>query len=497
MKRNALIRCAAWLLTLCAVMPMAMSCGDDSGKNPSSTTAGKKETETIDENDPYADRLKVSDDLGEYDFNKSEYRIVTTNNENMYWVEQETADVVDTAIYQRNRAVEERFNCVISVVQSASSADPIGYINRHVTTGDNAFELASVGVVLLGGLVPSNLFLNWYEIPNINFDKPWWSTSNTELLTHNDVCLVALGDLALNAMSASYCVYYNKRLGSDYDFPDLFEIVDNGEWTIDKITELSKDIYVDLNMDGVVDKDSDLFGYYSDSQSNMNAYLWAFDNPIFKKVGDELELVYKTEKLTSIVSKLVDTFSVYRGIQQRGIGGAEQIPMPPVLFEESRAVFINGLISQALTDFRAMDDDYSILPYPKWDEAQDEYYTMVDGLHDAMAIPVTIEDPEFVGTITEALCAESYKIVFPQYYDVALKVKGTRDPESIEMLDRIVQSRVFDFGYVFDNWKGFSFLLESQVQRKNKNIESTYKRNERSAMKWYNSILEAFENYEG
>ena len=110
MKRNTLIRSAAWLLALCAVMPMAVACGDNTEKKPETTTASKTESGTIDENDPYADRLKVSDDLGEYDFNKSEYRIVTTNNEEMYWVEQETADVVDTAIYQRNRAVEERFN---------------------------------------------------------------------------------------------------------------------------------------------------------------------------------------------------------------------------------------------------------------------------------------------------------------------------------------------------------------------------------------------------
>ncbi|MBO5649360.1 MAG: hypothetical protein J6S76_05550, partial [Clostridia bacterium] len=83
------------------------------------------------------------------------------------------------------------------------------------------------------------------------------------------------------------------------------------------------------------------------------------------------------------------------------------------------------------------------------------------------------------------------------YYDVALKVKGTRDEESIKMLDRIVQSRVFDFGFVFDGWKGYGFILQHQVVRNNKNIESVVTRYERSASKWYDSILEAFENYEG
>ena len=159
-------------------------------------------------------------------------------------------------------------------------------------------------------------------------------------------------------------------------------------------------------------------------------------------------------------------------------------------------MFINAPINAAL-ELRVMEDDYSILPMPKWDEAQEEYITMADGNHNALAIPVTVQNLEAVGTITEALSAESYKIVFPAYYDVALKVKGTRDPESIKMLDRIVESSAFDFGYIYDGWKGFAVMLYSQLTSNSKNIESAYERYERSSLRWYNSLLEVFENYEG
>ncbi|MBO5648953.1 MAG: hypothetical protein J6S76_03465, partial [Clostridia bacterium] len=222
MKRNALIRCAAWLLTLCAVMPMAVACGDDTEKQPETTTAEKKETETIDENDPYADRLKVSDDRGEYDFGEYEYRIVCTDGKELYVQDEDSADTVDSAIYRRNRAVEDRFNCKITVVKDASMGDdPVAYVSKVVSVGDNAFDLASAHVIGMGGLVPNMYFLNWYDIPNVNFDKPWWSDSNKDLLTHNDVCYVAIGDLALTAMYQAYCMFYNKRIGADYDMPDM------------------------------------------------------------------------------------------------------------------------------------------------------------------------------------------------------------------------------------------------------------------------------------
>ena len=503
MDKKTLLRCAAWLLAVCAVMPMAMSCGDDSEKKPTGTTASKKETETIDENDPYADRLAISDDLGEYDFNKYEYRIVYTDRvDNMYdvsmryVVDGESADIVETALYQRNRAIEERFNCRIRLVEGCDpfSMEPFDFINRQVTSGDDMFDLAATQVIYTGMLVPEQLFLNWYDIPNINFDKPWWSDSNKELLTYNDVCFAAIGDVSLNAMAATYCVFYNKRLGADYDMPDMFEIVNDGAWTIDKITELSKDIYVDMNMDGKVDLQSDLFGYVSDSGSNLNAYLWSFDNPIFSKENDELACVYETDKLDSLVAKLCDTFNIYRGIQQCGYSGSY---VPWTFFSEGRALFMNSYISIALAYLRDMQDDYSILPYPKWDEEQEEYYSMVDGLHHALFVPTTVANLEAVGTITEALCAETYKKVFPVYYDTALKIKGTRDEESIKMLDSIVASRVFDFGYIYDGFKGFSFILQNQVGRNNKNIASSVKRLRNSAFNWYDKILEAFENYEG
>lgn len=39
-------------------------------------------------------------------------------------------------------------------------------------------------------------------------------------------------------------------------------------------------------------------------------------------------------------------------------------------------------------------------------------------------------------------------------YETALKTKYTRDDESIAMIDMIVNSRVFDLGYVYDAWNG-------------------------------------------
>jgi len=120
---------------------------------------------------------------------------------------------------------------------------------------------------------------------------------------------------------------------------------------------------------------------------------------------------------------------------------------------------------------------------------------MVDGSHQVMAVPITVSNTELIGVITEALCAESYKKVVPAYYDVALKFKGTRDEESIAMLDMIVNSRVFDFGYVYDAWSGAAFIIQNLVDQNNPNVASYWAKYEKSIMKHYESVIEYFENF--
>ena len=109
------------------------------------------------------------------------------------------------------------------------------------------------------------------------------------------------------------------------------------------------------------------------------------------------------------------------------IDGAFQHMYGRDMFARGLSVFANANIGDALGYFRDLEDDYAILPYPKLDENQPEYYTMVDGSHQVMAVPITVSDTERIGVIVEALCAESYRKVVPAYYDVALKFKGTRD----------------------------------------------------------------------
>jgi hypothetical protein len=108
-----------------------------------------------------------------------------------------------------------------------------------------------------------------------------------------------------------------------------------------------------------------------------------------------------------------------------------------------------------------------------------------------MLVPITVKDVENVSIILEALNAETWKQVVPAYYETSLKVKFSRDTESAEMLDLLMDSRVFDFGYMCGDW-GMAFVIQDLVSANSNNSESAYKAKDKVAQKTFSKIIDAY-----
>lgn len=482
------------MLASCISCSSGASVSDDTTTAPTETSNVSADTEPLDALDA---RKLVDDELPEKDFEGAVFTILGETSKKEYLdVESTNGDVVNDAIFMRNQAVEERFNVELDYFLVDYFFDVNTQVAKNVNAGDDAFQLVSGHVVSLGQLVADNYLMNWYDIEHVNFNKPWWAKANIENLTYNDVCILAIGDYALTSISHTYCVYFNKRLTDEYQIADPYQTVIDGDWTIDYMISLTKDVYKDINNNGVEDE-ADSYGFIV---PNANAFLWAFDNPIIENDPSKgLTVVYKSEKIFDIITKLVTMLDDNAGITQMGYNNngtfTYRVEIPQLLFKDGQTIFTTASIGDALRYYRDMDDAYGILPYPKWNTEQEEYYTMVDGSHSAMAVPVTVTDTEMVGVITEALCAESYKQVVPQYYDIALKVKGTRDDTSVEIIDMLVENRVFDMGYVYDGFHGASFIIQKMTRESNTNFESHWASVESSVMEHYGKVIDFFENY--
>jgi ABC-type glycerol-3-phosphate transport system substrate-binding protein len=469
------------------VLAGLLSCGTTT-KDADATMPSGTESTTAQDVDP---RLSISDELPERDFGGYEFRVAARDRDDFVMEVgsqlEESGEIISDAIYARNKTVEDRFNIKITSVHNPL---PQKTVKDAVLAGDDSFDLLLGQVVEMGPTVLEGNYLNWFTLPYVKLDKPWYINNASETMSVNNKAYIMSGEYCLSILRFTYCVYFNKTLMKDFGIPDPYKTVNDGKWTIDYFNEIVKKVHSDVNGDGVMDE-NDLYGFTSDFYSAAVTYQYAFDNPVFKKDSSgELKLSYYSPKMIQIVDKVYELFYGNEGsyVGTWGVSGP--------IWQGGRAMLLNGIFESAV-QYRSSDIDFGILPYPKFDEQQEKYLTMSDGAHSIMAVPVTVSDPERTSIIIEALNAESYKQVVPAYYEKALKVKYSRDNESVKILDIILDGRYFDFGYIYDGWKGFAFVLQELTSSKSKDFVSLYEKKETSASKYYQTILDMYDEAQG
>ena len=447
------------------------------------------------EGDIFAERAAISDDIPEADFGGRTFRIVGHRTDEYYIKEENRnkGDLIADAKYARNRSVEDRFNCVIDYAYQASYTDVQSWVTKTVMSGADEFDLFCSHGASAGGSVLKNIFLNWYDIPHVDFSKPWWPSSCADELTYDGKCILAVSDFNYTAVSGAMCMFFNKNLASSYDMGNLYQVALDGKWTFDYFTELTKDIYIDS--DGSGDKsDADFYGFAQSHawQIGVSAWLWAFDNPTMAKDSDGVpQIAVKTDKINNIVNELYDYLFNSNGVHYRRDNEAGQ---GMDLFLNKQTIFAMGNVGSPTGEgLRNFEDEYGMLPLPKWDENQHGYYTMASGEHTVLAVPKTVKDTEFVGTVVEALSAESYKQVIPTLYEIALKTRYLRDNESKEVLDMLIEGRTYDFGYIYGGFQGFGFMLGAMFEKGSNNFESYYASKYPNARIHYKKIIKVFD----
>jgi hypothetical protein len=144
---------------------------------------------------------------------------------------------------------------------------------------------------------------------------------------------------------------------------------------------------------------------------------------------------------------------------------------------------------------RAMNGDYGIIPYPKWDKDQPDYYTASQNSYSLFCIPVTCSKIDAVGAAAEAMCAESYRKVTPAYYEIALKKKYSRDDETSQMLDLIRSGLTFDFGIINSvNVLDIQHIFRELMTDRKTDFISRYEKSERAWQKALDKLLDKYQD---
>lgn len=482
----------------------AASCGEPGGSDV--TTELQANVTTIDEtsSDELSDDLPKDLNFGGETINVL-YRDDVVNS---FYVSEQTGDIVDDAVYNSNHAVEERLDVKLNMILMAGSAnnDREGYMNaisNSVLAGDNAYDLCGVMTYNAPTLIQKGVLTDLLGVKYLNFDKPWWTGDLTELATIGGKLYFASGDISLELTQRIYCMLFNKNLAESLKVDDFYTIVNEGKWTLDKMKEIGTNAYADLDGDSTVST-GDRYGIVVNDYNHMAGFMASLET-VFTKIGDDgrQHISGDSEHTIDAMQKIVKVFNNNDGIFYMNKSDAvpsvvaENHDVYRSMFKDDRLLIITSEFNQISSVFRDMKSDYGIIPYPKYDEDQENYYTLARNVYSSMVIPKTCDKLDVVGATMEAMAAQNYKKVSPAYFETALKVKYSRDDATSQMYDLIKQGLKFNFAFTFSAVSGtLANIFVDMVRDNNENYVSKYEsfkeKAETGLQKFYDDV-ESFE----
>lgn len=438
------------IAVILSVFPV-ISCSSDNGGNKDNSIPNVDGDRTSGENSAIGEITtenlmeKYQDGLGEYNFNGEKFKIHTMNTGGVHYLadaEEETGDVLNDAIYRRNRVIEERFNVVINqVLMDDNFAQP----RKIMVSGDSsAFDILHARAPDALTFWQDGLVYSCGDIPNIDFSKPYWSQYANKSLTLKGSQYIALGEFNISAFDLAHVLIFNKNMIQDHSLENPYSLVKEGKWTFDKMDEFMRQVITDLDGNGIMDK-NDKYGFLSEEREVLPCF-WISSGE-FSVKKDETDTPYLAigeERFLSVFNKVFE-ITWDNGAYFSAKDHTSTLPQSiRDMFSNGQSLFMNMTFFY-MESMRTTETDFGVLPYPKFDDNQENYFTRVE-YYNAVQVPLTNSDTERAGVMLEALNSYSAKYVLPAYYDISLKTKYSRDEESAEMLDLILSIRVIDIG---------------------------------------------------
>lgn len=356
-----------------------------------------------------------------------------------------TGESLNDEVFERNNRVMTQYDCAIS---EKLDRDPTMSLGNLVKSGDAGAEVVMLyDVRLIDNYLGGNL-QTWEVLPYVDFEAPYWSWDATQTFSTGSKVYAATGDFSLAMSTRSFILLYNKDIYANLGLTEnLYDLASEGKWTMDKMLSVSDIAAADLDGDGDMDLD-DRYGaagalklYFGSLVTGAGVkYIDLDENgtPYFAIPGNE----YALTVMADIMSKHSGNNRFKQVVE--GVHNGSN---------ESKAMFINnqllfqGTAMKSVSNFRDMESDIGILPFPKYTEEQDRYYALTSGGAIA-SLPITLKPESYnnVSIILEALCRDSHEGLVPLYKETLLKSKYARDEGSAAMLDIIFESAVYDIG---------------------------------------------------
>lgn len=446
-------RILAVLLAAMLTSPMLFSCANEETKEttPADTT-GTTDTTTTETEDSWQ--------YPDVDYAGAEYRVLNFDELWDMYIHMDatelTGEVLNDAVYNRNRKIEDALNCKIVEKTITNGGGSLTLLTDEakntVVAGSDEYETMQLPVNQDISVVTSGYLMDMKAVDGLNLDETWWDQDVIKSTTLNGKLYFASGASTLMAFDGMWCLFFNEDMMTDYNLEKPYDLVREGKWTLDALNEYCSAV-VNSNDDATFTWKKDGSAVYGISTFTNGPEKFYYACGVRGAESDtegNIQNTIENEHFYNVIDKLATLLSTKSGMAinastsnfDADAGGYVYI------FTVRRSLFMTAEIKTAQL-LRDMEDTFGIVPFPKYDEEQDDYQTTMVHQMMYLTIPTTNTHLDMTATVTEVMAHDSYESVLPVYYSNVVEHKGLRNEDSVEMLEIMRENRGMDMAVAF------------------------------------------------
>lgn len=437
-------------------------------------------------------------------FNGEDFRIMANaaigDNaaRDIVFLEDVLTNSINEAVRDRNDYIEDTYDVKIKAAWAESADDTLAKSRSAHKTNLVLCEFVSTNYNNFGIMIQEGLLVDLNSLKYTDLSQPYWNQNCRNNMSIAHKLFFESGDLLTTDKEGTWSIAFNRDLvNNNPTLRSLYDIVDEGGWTYDVMYQYMKAV-CDYESHDPNDQFGITWGSATEPGNTYKMWQGAGTQLIVKDpitdlpmLGEFTDASFNSMILVGNVQYDKTVAILQQDIKNLPAGGGNFEGIIK-LFQIGKALFKVGSMS-VVEWMRDHDADFGVLPMPKYNEEQKEYFSsQSESFAYAIGMPsvLPVDRRDFASFVIEALCCESTATVLEGYYDKTLKYKGLRKEEDERMLDLVFKNRMYDLTLVFD-WAGslVSDIGNVKTQKQATSIKNKYDKYKGSVEKAINSFL--------
>ncbi len=480
MKKHIRLICLILSVLLCASVFAA--CNGNSGDESSAASTENSKANEVEFNYGPAD-------YGEFPYKDKNYEdsepiriLCVDTGRHKYGVQQFTyleeleGNTINSAVQERNNIIEETYGITFDVSAAQYPTDEVALL---VQGGTDEYDIIVDSVDRLVKGISSRYYWSLDDIMNI--DHPWWDAQAIDSLALGSRHYLLAGDALLTDDDNTYLTLYNKDMYKTNSAVsgkgDIYEIVRNGEFTIDLYYEMCREVSkADENGQWGFNATYGNLSHSYGATVMMNGCGIA---TVEKNENDELYINVMDQSAVGAFDKVYELMSDTQNTQRAELIAGQSTTSPSQYgFAELEEMFVNGrglfynTTSGSISILKSanLDFEFGVLPIPKLNKEQENYCNTVNRYQSsAIAIPTTVPKSrlEIVTFALQTLGFHNADVI-RAYYQTTLQLQAVQSDDDAEMLDIVYNNRFYDIGAIYE-WGSLVSLYGSVISNSGAN----------------------------